>query len=364
MSSLTESRPLSDAGDSSQPRATTPGLREISATVAIALLAALFVLLRGTTNPEVSDFDQLWHGARAVMMGANPYEYVGPFGQFRWDNLYYPLPAVLLASPFTLLPLLAARACFAAVSAGLLSAGVLRYGPSRLVMFLSAPMLIALGRGQWSPLLVAAAFLPYLAWIGAAKPNIALPLLLASANIRTAVIAGAVGGCILLITSFLVDPGWFVTWREILTRKGDSVPMLPRVGGPLILLALLRWRRKEAWFLVALGCVPQTPSLYDVVPLFIIGRGLRDMSVLALGGNLAYLMVLSGIGLDPDVSQRVMLWSLICVWLPATLMILRRPNVTSEAPVATSITRLDLILLGVLLVSAFFALWGTLGPYV
>src|ERR1051325_2518884 len=166
--------------------------------LAIALAAAALVRIRGTSQPAVSDFDQLWVGARAMLRGVDPYTVVGPGRELNWDYLYYPAPAMVLAMPFTLVPLLAARAIFAALSAGTLAFALVRSAPVRLLLFLSAPTLVAIGRGQFGPLIFASAFLPWLAWVGAAKPNIAVAVLPVSANIRLTLIAGIVGGVVVL----------------------------------------------------------------------------------------------------------------------------------------------------------------------
>ena len=52
-------------------------------------------------------------------------------------------------------------------------------------------------------------------------------------------------------------------------------------GGPLILLALLRWRRPEARLLVALGCIPHTTMLYEALPLFLVARRWQEGVLLA-----------------------------------------------------------------------------------
>jgi hypothetical protein len=173
------------------------------------------------------------------------------------------------------------------------------------------------------------------------------------------------GGAVLAGVSFLVFPGWLGAWRDVLTHRGDSEPMLLRTGGFLIAAAALRWRRRESWVLLTLGAIPLTPSLYDLIPLFLVAQGLRETCVLAIGGNLAFLLLLSGIGIQQDVGSRVMLWSLLCLYLPATIMILRRPNVPDEtqAP-APRATVVDVALLAALILSAFFAGWGTLARYV
>ena len=332
--------------------------RDSTIAVLIGLLCAGYVLWRGSSDPLASDFDQLWHGARALFTGANPYEYVGPTGVFAWDYLFYPLPAILVVSPLGLLPLLAARACFAAVSGGVLAFALLRNNPMQLLLFLSAPALIAIGRGQWSPLLTASFYLPVLACVSVAKPHIAVALLAGNQRLQKAFLAALIGGCVLILASFIVEPRWFRSWLGIIGLRGD-IPLLRRTGGFLILLALLRWRRPDARLLVALGSVPQTASLYDDVPLFVIPRGLRETCFLAIGGNVAFLLVLSGLGLEQDLNHRVALWNLICLFLPATLMLLRRPNVeTVSAPPPSKIGRIDVLLLSALMVSAFFALWA------
>ena len=57
-------------------------------------------------------------------------------------------------------------------------------------LLLSAPFMIAVGRGQFAPLLLATAFIPLLTWIGLAKPNIAIPIWAGSGNPRLGFIVG------------------------------------------------------------------------------------------------------------------------------------------------------------------------------
>ena len=344
--------------------------RHVFAVALIAILASTYVVVRGTTDPEVSDFDQLWHGARALIRGYNPYQYVGPTGVFGWAPLYYPLPAMLLVSPLALLPLLAARAVFAAISAGVLAAALLRDSPVRLLVFLSAPMFIAIGRGQWSPLLVAAAYFPSLAWVGFAKPNIALAVLFGSRKPLSAVKAAVIGGAILSALSFIIEPGWVASWLEAVGRKRDGLSVLLHGGGLFVPLVLLRWRRPESRMLAALGSVPQTPSFYDTVPLIMVPRGFRQTSFLVVAGNVALLGLVGGVGLrteevGPLYAERVLLWSSFVLYLPCVFMILRRPNDTRALPAAPFRKGLvDPAMLIALVASAFFALWATLARYI
>src|SRR4029453_10453809 len=73
--------------------------RRLAAAVAIGLAAGTYWFYASWANPGgVSDFDQLWTGARAMLAGDNPYQVVranaaGPVGPFKY-NLYYPTPAL------------------------------------------------------------------------------------------------------------------------------------------------------------------------------------------------------------------------------------------------------------------------------
>jgi hypothetical protein len=44
----------------------------------------------------------------------------------------------------------------------------------------------------------------------------------------------------------------------------------------------VKWRRPEARLLAALACIPQTPVLYEVVPLFLLVRTFREAAVLVV----------------------------------------------------------------------------------
>lgn len=333
------------------------------------MLAAAYVLVRGGETSLASDYDQLWVGVRTLAQGRNPYQIIGPGLEFEWDYLYYPLPALLLLSPLALLPVLAARAVLAAICAGLLAFAVTRQSRSSLLMFLSAPMFIALGRGQLSPLLLAAAFLPALAWVGVAKPNIAIAVLPIARPVRRAVISALIGGGILLVASFIVMPNWLSEWRRVIAlREAPLTPVLLRAGGFGILLALARWRRPEAWMLVLLGSVPGTTSFYDAVPLFAIPRGWRQVASLAIAGNVAFLLFLATLapapGAGPAMEEGAAAWALVFLYLPCVWLILRRPNAATDERVPDVPPGWkDAPLMAGVAFSAFFVLWASLVRY-
>jgi hypothetical protein len=87
---------------------------------AIGVIAAILAWFSDRGNPNaVSDWDQCWLAARALLHGQSAYSAVNAQSS-PWP-LIYPLPAVLLSLPFALVPLQLARALFAGVSSGLLA---------------------------------------------------------------------------------------------------------------------------------------------------------------------------------------------------------------------------------------------------
>src|SRR5207249_4570115 len=114
-----------------------------------------------------------------------------------------------------------------------------------------------------------------LAWLVRAKPNVGLAIVLASGSVRALLVA-TLGGGLLVIASLLVFPGWPAEWLNTLWTAHHMSPPVARLGGPLLLLALLRWRQPEARLLAVLACVPQTPCFYEALPVLICARGLRE----------------------------------------------------------------------------------------
>jgi hypothetical protein len=100
-----------------------------------------------------------------------------------------------------------------------------------------------------------------------------------------------------------------------------------RLGGVFTLLALLRWRRWEAWLLLAMVCTPQTWGWYNALMLFVIPATWREACVLALVSSLG--AILGGYLIGPVESFEAFQGSLMVAtgYLPAMLIVLRRPNV-------------------------------------
>jgi hypothetical protein len=295
----------------------------------LGILAAAYVVAHGRANPDfVSDFDQVWAGARALWQGTDPYGVVGPHAAFHWKwPLYYPLPALLVVAPLGLLPVLAARAVFSGVSSFALAWAVTRDSWSRLPIFLSVSFMVTVELVQWSSLYAAAFFLPALAFVGVAKPNLGFALGAAARKDRTLVILLS-GAVFLVILSEIVLPGWHSAWLRNLRAAAHFRAPVTRPFGFLLLLSVLKWRRPEARWLLALALIPQPPTFYDQMLLVVVCATARESLLFAASTVLLFFYV--GFNTpQPDY----LAWGRVVgngtVWIcyfPVLIMVLRRPN--------------------------------------
>jgi hypothetical protein len=310
-----------------------PAWSTLLAALGVGLLAAAWVRSHGLAQPSFkSDFDQVWAAARALLHGHDPYAAVGPNAPFVWKwPLYYPLPALLVTAPLGHLSVLAARMVFAGLSAFAFTWAVTRDGWSRWPIFLSIAFYVGIDLVQWSPLLAAAYFVPWLGALAACKPNFALPLLAGSRTSRS--VLWVVGGAAVLVAaSFAVDPGWLQSWLANVRSAPHFKAPIARPFGFVLALALLRWRRPEARWLLALSLIPQAPSFYDQLLLVAICTRWWETAILAASTWVLFFYV-GAYSPQPDYLSWGALVGNATVWfcyMPCLLMVLRRPN---EAPV-------------------------------
>ena len=283
-----------------------------------------------------TDFDNLWIAGNAVWRGLDPYAVTREAIEHGTHRVpfYYPGTAAVLMAPFGALSRHLALALFTGLGMGLLAASVAGW---RRWIVLSAPALQAILLGQWSPWLTAAVGLPWLGFLWAGKPSVGVALF-AGWPSRLA----AAGALAALLLSLMLLPHWPATWfRELGDVPHYSAPV-QRLGGTLLLLALLRWRRPEARLLSVLAITPHTTGIYEQLPLLLIPQTKRTFAVLMGLSYVAAVLVYTLIDYEaaPTIPLRVqrgltLQWPyfLVLVWLPALFMVLRpsRPATSASA---------------------------------
>ena len=317
------------------PRFTICRFPPLTRRAAIRLAAALLLgvafagyqdLFRSRLRSDPSDFVQPLLAGQLLIDGRNPYHEIGPdrpvVHQF---SFIYPATAATFAMPFGLVSIRLANALFVGLGAGLLFLALTRhtFRNPQLLVFTAFPMTTAAQTVQWSPVLTAATFFPILGVAYACKPSVALAYWMAYPNVRALIAAAG-----LTLATLLLWPWWPGEWvAQLATVTHMSAPVM-RWGGPLLLLSALRWRRPEARLLLGLSCIPQTPVVYEAVPLFLIVSTLREGVALSV-----VMMALGAVlpGMPTDSYDEWMassgFWMIWFVYLPCLIMVLRRPNI-------------------------------------
>ena len=298
----------------------SPLVQRIALTITAAASGALLAwIFWSDPHPQPSDLAQVWGGARAVLNGENPYDAVGPGRAFDWSfPLLYPLTAVVALIPLAAFPLRWVDPLFVGLGFGLFTWAVTteRLVPHALVALVSLAAVMTLQTSQWSLLLTGAALVPGFGWLLIAKPTIGLALFAAFPSWKT-----AVGCSVFLIVTILIWPGWVANWLATFASAPHVVPPITRWAGPLVLLALLKWKRADARLLLGLACVPHTTVPYETIPLFLIPQsrwqawGLWTFTLLAYLGQWAtgpYQTQMDGTGRAGHSGS--LRWSISRVW--------------------------------------------------
>lgn len=297
-------------------------------SVAIGLAAAALgaaIACKANALHVASDLDEGLAAARYLATGANPYAHVGPGLTSPWPwPIYYPLPAITLLVPFSWLGDAGAHVVFLALSCGVLGAGLARTGNHRLVLFLSGAFFNAAVRTQWAPVLMAAYLWPALGFVYAAKPNIGAAFWCAKPSR-----AALVGSVALAGVCFALDPGWVGQWLHASPIAEHLRPAVLYPFGWLLVLAALRWRRRDARLLLLLALIPQTLAEYAALPLFLVTDSLTEAMVLLAG---TYAVTYYAHFAHPATTDMGYIATsgraiVLACFLPCLAMLLRRPNV-------------------------------------
>jgi hypothetical protein len=285
---------------------------------------ACLIAQAGQAVREV-DWVYFWTAGHALVSGENPYRAVEGLISY---PLYYPGPAIVVVAPFGIVPARVGWFLFALASGYAFGLGAARFGRALPAAALSACFLEAIAYGQWTPLLVAAAVIPGLGFLFAAKPTVGAALFAFRPH-RAALL----GALVLTLTSLLLMPYWPAEWWAALGRNEQYAAPALRPWGWLLLLAAVRWRTAEGRLLLLLSLIPQTTALHGALPLFLVAQNRWQGYGLALASFVAavwqaLILPPAGIRLADGLAQR---WPILFVmlWLPALALVLL-PRDTGE----------------------------------
>jgi len=232
------------------------------------------------------------------------------------------LTAALFALPFVRLQPEIAAGLFYGLSSALLSLGLTRHGYRGLMIFFAYPFWAGLLTVQWSPIIAASAFFPFLLPVTLAKPQIGLPVFFTHAS-RRGIVACLIVGAL----SLAVLPRWPLLWIAQLRHYEHFVPLMV-LPGPLLLLTLLRYRDRDAILLLLAACMPQR-WFFDSLILWLIPKSRREI--------LATVFFSWGAGIwrwyyFPHSFTEVGRWAVIFLYLPMLAIVLFR---SAAAPATT-----------------------------
>lgn len=251
------------------------------------------------------DFTWSLHLAERLLHGQNPYD--APLEQ-------YPITAGIFAFPFLKLPREIAAGIFYGISSGVLAFGLVREGYHRLLVFLAYPYWIGLLYVQWSPIIMATAFFPLLMPLTMAKPQVGLPVFLTRFSLRGTLLCAAFA-----LASLVVLPRWPLLWLGQLHNYQHFIALLV-LPGPLILLALLRYRDRDALLLLLTACMPQR-WFFDTFILWLIPKTRRQILVTVFFSWCAGIWRWYHM---PRTFDQVGRWIVLSVYLPMLAIVLLR----------------------------------------
>lgn len=316
--------------------ATVPWRQRLVVALLIGVVATFFAHHQLTGRHWLaSDFEYDLRAAKRLLAGLNPY--TDPSSHFGLPYPYdaqfpYPLFAAILAVPFTLFSSYIAGALFVGCLSAIMAFAVTRRDWWRLCIFLSPSYFVAASVANWSPLLVAAAFLPLLYPLAIVKPTMIAPVMLTYPNLRGFVLCVPV-----FVFSLIVMPSWPHFWLMSLSHQhGKYLPPLVAAPVLLVLVAAWWWRKRSARLLILLACIPQHPFFYDQLLLWLIPKTMRQSLAFSAVGWASYFLWFS---CDPDGNPWLartihvpdIWWTAPHLYLPALVLVVWQQYVARRA---------------------------------
>ncbi len=232
----------------------------IATLIGLATGTFSFILLQHN-HQNAADFRWALHLAQRLVDHQNPYD--TPFEQ-------YPLPAAFPALPLLRFRPEIAAGIFYGISSALLALGLTRQSYSRLRIFLAYPFWAGLLTAQWSTIITASAFFPTLFPVTMMKPQVGLPVFLTRLTRR-----GFIACLLVAALSLIVLPKWPLLWLGQTHYYEHFIPLMV-LPGPLLLLALFRYRDRDAWLLLLAALMPQR-WFFDAFILWLIPKSRREI---------------------------------------------------------------------------------------
>ena len=232
----------------------------IATLIGLATGTFSFILLQHN-HQNAADFRWALHLAQRLVDHQNPYD--TPFEQ-------YPLPAAFPALPLLRFRPEIAAGIFYGISSALLALGLTRQSYSRLRIFLAYPFWAGLLTAQWSTIITASAFFPTLSPVTMMKPQVGLPVFLTRLTRR-----GFIACLLVAALSLIVLPKWPLLWLGQTHYYEHFIPLMV-LPGPLLLLALFRYRDRDAWLLLLAALMPQR-WFFDAFILWLIPKSRREI---------------------------------------------------------------------------------------
>lgn len=283
----------------------------ISAAIGVASGALCWFLLRHFRQ-GAADFGWALHLAQALLARSNPYD--TPFEQ-------YPLTAGLFALPFVRLQPELAAGVFWGLSSALLAFGLTRHGYTRLLVFFAYPYWAGILTAQWSPMIAACSFFPLLLPMTMSKPQVGLPVFLTRLSRK-----GVAACALIAMISLIVMPSWpFLWWKQ--TRYYQHFIPLLVLPGPLLLLALLRYRDRDSNLLLLSAAMPQR-WFFDTFTLWLIPQTRREIiwTVFFSWGTGVWRWYHI-----PKSFTEVGRWTVVLIYIPMLAVVLLRKRMATAA---------------------------------
>jgi hypothetical protein len=134
-----------------------------------------------------------------------------------------------------------------------------------------------------------------------------------------------------VVLSFAILPRWPWLWIGNFHLYARFIPLLV-FPGPLLVLALLRWRSRDARLLFLMAAMPQR-WFYDQLILYVIPKSWREMS--------ATVFLSWAVGIwrwyhVPNSFTQVGRWSVLFFYLPMLAVVLMRDSRTQARPESAS----------------------------